>query len=411
MSRSSTLGAVLYNTESSWGEDLTTFGTRLPVLGQVDISGISHPKQAPGRTVQYRNDDTGHIPMLMGGSFKMRLYLTGHGSATSGASSLSALETFLGLVFGSSVIAAATGTTATGGTATVPTVAAATGFSNGTICRIGTLGDGRGNGQFYAINSHAASSLNLLTGLAIAPNAGDVVYSAGIVYPQELPASNTMTGLRFLLQTANTQIEAHGCYPMSATISGYNTGETATVEVEFGISWWRYSTATFPNATSVDEHTPAACAAGSVFLNTVVGSTPTATRVTRSVRSMTINWTLGVVPIMGTGGVNQYQGVVGAYRVPDDIRVTLLEDAEAATLTPALDGFWDSTNRYHMLCTLNPQATKAMGIYFRKLVPVGERPRQVDDGGINRVSLEFKAITGPNTTNDLTAAAAILAFA
>ena len=411
MSRSSRLGAVSYNTEASWGEDLTTFGTRLPVLTQVDVSGLSHEKMAPDRVVQYRNDDTLHIPMLMGGSFRTKLYLTGHGSATSGATTISALETLLGYVFGASVVAAATGTTATGGTATVPTLAAATGFSNGTICRIGALGDGRGNGQFHAVNSHAASALNLLTGMTLAPNAGDVVYSAAIVYPQELPSSSTMTGMRFLLQTANLEYEAHGCFPMSATISGYNTGEVPTIEVEWGVSWWRYSTATFPSATAVDEPTPAACAAGSVFINTVVGSTPTATRVTRTVRSMTINWTIGVQTLMGVGGVNAYQGIVGAVRVPDDIRVTLLEDSEAATATPALDGFWDSSNRYHMLCTLNPQATKAMAIYFRKLVVVGQRPQQRDDGGINRVAIELKAVTGPTTTNDLTAAAAILAFA
>ena len=85
MSRSSRLGAVSYNTEASWGEDLTTFGTRLPVLTQVDVSGLSHEKMAPDRVVQYRNDDTLHIPMLMGGSFRTKLYLTGHGSATTAA--------------------------------------------------------------------------------------------------------------------------------------------------------------------------------------------------------------------------------------------------------------------------------------------------------------------------------------
>ncbi len=411
MSRSSKLGAVLYNVEAAWGEDLATFGTRLPVLGMVDVSGLEHAKLAPDRVVQYRNDDTLHIPGVQGGGFRIRLYLTGHGSATSGATSLSALETFLGYVFGGSVVAAATGTTATGGTATVPTLAAATGFSNGTICRIGTLGDGRGNGQFHAINSHAASSLNLLTGMTLAPNAGDVVYSAGIVYPQELPSSVDFTGLRFLLQTANLEYECHGCFARSISISGYNAGEVPTIEIDFGVSWWRESTATFPTATSVDEHTPAATAAGSVFINTIVGSTPTATRVTRAVRSMSINWTIGVNLVTGPGGVNQYQMIIGAKRTPDDIRVNLVEDSDAATLTPALAGFWDSTSRYHMLCTLNPQATKAMGIYFRRLHVVGMKPQQRDDGGINRVSIELKASTGPNTTNDLTAAAAILAFA
>ncbi len=407
MSRSSRFGAVLYNTESAWGEDLTTFGTRLPVLTQVDVSGLSHEKMPPDRVVQYRNDDTLHVPMLMGGSFKVKLYLTGHGSATSGATSLSALETFLGLVCGNSAVSSATGTTATGGTATVPTTAAVSGFSAGSMCRIGALGDGRGNGQFYAITSHATSSLTLLTGTPVAPNNGDVVYSAGMIYPSENPGTNTITGLRFLLQTANLEYEAHGCYPTAWTWSGHNTGEVPTVEIDFAVSWWRYSIATFPTVTAVDEHTPAACAAGSVFVNVF----STATSALRAVRGLSINWTLGTQALMGVGGVNQYQGIVGAVRVPDDIRLTILEDAPAATTTPALDGFWDSTNRYHVMCTLNPQATKAVGIYFPRMVVVGQRPQQRDDGGINRVAIELKAAVSTLTTNDLTLSAARIAFA
>lgn len=408
MSRSSRLGAVSYNTEASWGEDLTTFGTRLPVLTQVDVSGLSHEKQAPDRVVQYRNDDTLHIPMLMGGSFKLKVYLTGHGSATSGATSLSALETFLGLVCGNSIAASATGTTAAGtGTVTAPNVAAVSGFGGGTMCRIGSLGDGRGNGQFYAITSHAGSAITLLTGLPATLSNGDVIHSAGMIYPSENPGTNTISGMRFLLQTANLEYEAHGCYPTAWTLAGYNTGEVPTAEIEFAVSWWRYTTATFPSITAVDEHTPAACAAGSVFVN-VFG---TATSALRTVRSMTLNWTLGTQALMGVGGVNQYQGIVGAVRVPDDIRLTILEDAPAATTTPVLDGFWDSTSRYHVLCTLNPQATKAVGIYLPRMVVVGQRPQQRDDGGINRVAIELKAAVSTNTSGDLTLSAARIAFA
>ena len=40
MSRSSTLGSVLYNLETAWGEDVDTFGSRMAVIGRIDVSSL-----------------------------------------------------------------------------------------------------------------------------------------------------------------------------------------------------------------------------------------------------------------------------------------------------------------------------------------------------------------------------------
>ena len=45
----------------------------------------------------------------------------------------------------------------------------------------------------------------------------------------------------------------------------------------------------------------------------------------------------------GPGGVNSYQSTVGAKRVPSKIKVGWTEDADAATATPVLDGYWSAT--------------------------------------------------------------------
>ena len=40
MSRSSTLGSVLYNLETTWGEDVDTFGSRMAVVDRIDVSSL-----------------------------------------------------------------------------------------------------------------------------------------------------------------------------------------------------------------------------------------------------------------------------------------------------------------------------------------------------------------------------------
>src|SRR5678809_1060103 len=116
MSNPAALGSVTYETEASWGVDTTTFATlRLPIISPVDASGLAHSKVDSGRVVQYRNDGTAWILATQGGSFKTKMYLPGHGSSTSGATTITALETLLGYVFGNAAVSSASGTTATAG--------------------------------------------------------------------------------------------------------------------------------------------------------------------------------------------------------------------------------------------------------------------------------------------------------
>ena len=207
MSNPGQLGSITYEAESGFAPDVTTFTTlRLPIIAPVDASGLVHNKLDSNRVVQYRNDGTAWILGTMGGSFKTKFYLPGHGSTTSGATSITALETLLGLVFGNAAVSSANGTTLTGGTATAPTTTASGTFSAGSLCFVGSLGDTRGGGQGYAISTHVTTTLTLLTALIGAPTNGDVLYSATTIYPSESPTSTTVTSLRFLLQTANLML-------------------------------------------------------------------------------------------------------------------------------------------------------------------------------------------------------------
>jgi hypothetical protein len=401
MANPGALGSITYETEASFGVDTTTFTTyRLPITAPVDASGLVHSKVDSERVVQYRNDGSAWILSTMGGSFKTKLYLSGHGSTTSSTVTLTGLETLLGYVFGNVAASASSGTTFAAGTATAPTTAASGTFSPGSIGFAGSLADGRGGGQAFVVSTHATTTLNLLTALGAAPNNGDVCFSAATIYPNELPTSTTVQSLRFLLQTANLSYELHGCFPTAVSISGLNPGELPAIEVTWAVAWWRYSTATFPSTVATETHNPGAVAAGSLFVNDV----GTATRATRTFRNFTIDYTMGMETLKGPGGVNQYQDVVGCRRTVDKIKVSWTEDADANTTTPVLPGYGTGTANKHLLYTSSTAAGSRIAIYLPK-VCISNVALQKIDQNLNRLTCEGMAYTSGTTTNDLTLSA------
>ena len=405
MSNAAALGAICYEAESAWGEDVTTFATqRLNVIGPVDLTAIVHDKIAPDRLVQYQNDGTQFITTTQGGTFKTKLYWTGHGSTMVGSPTVDAAETFMALAFGMAVnISATASTTLTGGTAAVPTTTASGTFDAGGLCRVGTLGDGRGNGQFYAITTHTTTSLTLRGALAGSPSNGDVLYPVFQIHGPENPTTTSVTSVRFLAQTANLQYELHGCFPQEIVLAGFNPGEVPTIEITWGVSWWRYSTATFPSAaTQTGPFQPAAIAAGSLNVQ-VVGTT---TRSTRSYRNLTLTHKLNVVPLMGPGGVSANQKIVGARRTPCQIELSWTEDADAATTSPVLPGFGTGTSFYHIEFTGSTADGSAFGFACPR-VCFTNIPIQRADDTINRLTISARAYTSTVTTNDLTLAAIV----
>lgn len=411
VSNPAALGALCYEVESSWGEDVTTFTTyRVQTAKPVDASGLTFTKIPSDVVVQRRQEGTHHIQTVYGGSFSFKLWLTGHGSTMVGSPSVSARETLMGIIFGTApALSATSSTTFTGGTATAPTTTASATFSAGSLCRGGSINDGRGNGQFYAVGTHVTTTLNLLGAMDAAPNNGDVLYPVVQLAVPESPTSsaNAITGTRFLLQTANLQYECHGCFPMSVTIGGLNAGEVPFMEVTMGVSWWRYSTATFPSTASTDTFLPAAIAGGSWDVQTV----GTTTRNKRPYRNFTLSHTLGIVPLMGPGGVNANQAIVGARRISDQITLSWTEEAEAATTTPALPALYTATNFLRGVFTGSTTDGKAFGFKCPSLCVVDPLPVQRMDNNLNRLTITCRAYTGATTTSELTLAAIVYGMA
>lgn len=420
VSNPAALAAVEYEAEATpngFGENVTTFAThRLPVRAQVDISGLKHDKVDAERVVQFRNDGTQWVLMTQAGStFKTLLDVPGHGATTSGTPTIDPIEVIYGYVFGNVELSAAQSTTLTGGTASVPTTTASGTFDAGGLCVVGTLGDGRGNGQMYPIATHITTNLTLLAALDGAPTNGDVLFPAVEIYPSEIPTNAGLTGsvhptpapgLRFRLLTANLRYECHGCYPIAVAFSGLATKGRPQCEITWAVSWWAYSTATFPSVVTSNAYNPAAVAAGSFFLNDF----GTVTRVKRSIRDFKLDYTLGMVPLEGPGGVNQFQACVGCRRIPDKIKLSWSEDADAATTTPVLPGFGTATTFKHIMYTLSTTAGSRVGFYFPRVAITNVAIQRMDNN-INRLMVEAEAQVSTTTTNDLTLSAMRMGFA
>ncbi len=398
----SQLGAVEFADETLFGENVNTWDGRLPVLGRVDTTGLKQPKVEIDIARQRLNEGTQDLRGPMGGEVSMEFVLPGLGSTCAGAVPSSDMATFLGYVFGTSATSAASGTTYTSAADgdTLTTVASGT-FTAGSMCRIGALGDTDGEGQFYAIQSHSGTTLQLLNETTTTATTG-VVYTGRMVYPRESPSTaGDITSLRFSIRTANQQYRLHGCYPTSGTFSDLGPGKQPKVRVTFAVAWWETANETFPVSTTMQTHAGTVVAAGSLFYNAV----GTDTYAVRSVRDFEISVSMENVPLMGPGGVNEFQAIVGARRVKQRAMVSWVEDAEAAG-TNTIDTHWTTSENSivnkHALYTLCTRDGASAGFYFPNLVVVGDRPVQAEMNGLNTVRWNFRADTGTTTTTDLT---------
>ncbi len=217
MSNSSVLGAVVCADESSWGES-GSFDERLPIISPVDVSGLEQSMVNVDTVSQYMADGGLEMRGVQGGSFTIEMYLCGHGSATSGAISATNTETFLSRVIGALNVSNDGGTVASSPTDADTFGASGATIANGSIVRVGSIGDARGGGQYAAVSN--GSTVQLLTALGATPNASDVIYTPVQIYPVEDPTGSSVTSMRFEILTANQRYTCNGCYPQSISIGG-----------------------------------------------------------------------------------------------------------------------------------------------------------------------------------------------
>ena len=159
-------------TESTWAENSTSTSSQvvIPHNGRADVSKLTQAMIDSARAKQYRNEVPTGILGPMGGEFTFQMYMVGHGSTTSGATSATDFETLMAWIVGAGVVSAASGTTVNGvGTATALTTTSSGQFAPGGLFRVGVAGDGRGGGQWGVVDTCATTTLTSETALPDLP--------------------------------------------------------------------------------------------------------------------------------------------------------------------------------------------------------------------------------------------------
>jgi hypothetical protein len=413
MSRTTLLGAALFNTEAAWAEASTTFGTRVQTIGEIDDSKLQQAKLTPEYTTQLRNEIKPGVNGVYGGEFEITMMFTGHGSTSAGAITLNAMETLLGIFLGNVAAASSAGTTASGaGTVTALATTAATGYTAGALVGpIGAIGDARGGGQFSVVSSHAANTMALLVAIDAALQAADVIRNPAVAYTTESPTvSHAVQSTRWRFLSGNLQYDCRGCYPLGFQLVGIGPSGEPMLKFKFGVSYFTDSSNTMPDATTVQTFPHATASCGSLFLGAYGATTRDATT-KFDCRTFDLTYELGIVKRMGHGGLYANQTCVGATRTRDKGSVKFVVDAPNATATPALVTTWSANSPLHLLYTWSPADSLAGALYSPYVVPDGDRPVQFSQDGI--ASLTFQGRLGADATKstDITRSALRIASA
>jgi len=408
--RSSELGAILYATESAFGETTTTTGTRLDIVGAPDFTP-SWPMIDPGILKQRPHEATQGILGPKGGTLSFEMLLTGLGGSSASAPPASALATLLGACFGQTTTSHSSSITCSGGTATALSASAATGITAGSLVRVGAKGDGRCDGQWVPVSTHAASTINALLAVPTAPSGTDQVYCSRMIYESSTPGTmDTITGLRFRFLSSRQQYVAHGCYLTGIEWMNVSPGEVPRVKLSFTMAWWEAVSATFPDTTATDDYSGSPIAGGSFAWNAV----GTATRVTESIRAFRWSTQLSQLQQFGPDGLNEYQTLVGCVRGPSMHTFEIEYDAEASgtnTQGALFDDDANSRAARHFLYSMSIADGRSLGLYVRNAKFIDEYPIQRAVNGQWRKVVKLQAMTGPTTTSDLTMSPWLLGMA
>lgn len=404
---SSKLQSIAYKDEASFAEAVTTMTSAqiLPGTVMADVSKLGPSFIDPGRVVQYKNERNAMIPgAFMNAEFTIEFELTGHGSTMVGSPALTAAENLMGWGLGAVVLTAAASTTlAAGSTVSSINTVSSGAHSPGGLFRIGTKGDAGGDGQWSVVDTCTTTVIVPEVALPAAPAAAAVLYGAANIHTVESSCS-TGTSKRFRIMTADTQWVCHGCFQKGYSVTGGAAGEIMKVQLVIGVAWVEPVSATFPDVSSTAPWTYNAVptAGGGLNLQTY----GVATRNIVACRSFTVSVTLGIVPIIGYNGISTQQTIVGASRTPDDIKVSMIVDAEGPSATPT---WWTAgaTNAiWHALMGYSVGDGAAVACYLPRMRMTGNKPTQQDHEGLNRVALEFVAGTDtPETASELSLSA------
>lgn len=407
---SSNVIACEYSHESSYTENLTTTGTRLPFKAFRDSP--MRPR-IPNAGLQVRQNAV-EAPYLgpRGGSFELDVYWCGRGALSNTVTTDWWLVDLLTAGLGGGTTLTQGETAVAAGSDADTQVGSGTGtpMDNGTMWRTGIRGDTRCEGRWGVASSTSAGlTYNSLVGFGAICGLGDVIYKADLAYPTETGHGSE----RFLVHynTSGAGRMYHGCVLTAVKPGPWTIGADPVLTLTYTYSYWQDYTASFPVNASVSECSYAPVMGGYTFFQT--SGTTTASYVCPYETQFEIE--LGTTFKAGMCSTNAFadQMYSGFERTYTRARVTFK--------FPTWDSSWntlygsDGTStvfKHALICSGTTQG-RSVAVYFPRLFIVDPVPGHDDANGVVGVSATFQATEAitPEDTNDLSKSLFRMAFA
>lgn len=402
--------ALSYSVETADVEDVDTYATRLQLAGPVDVSGLHQDYLDRKGAEQRMGEGQTRVPGPQTPELSFPMWAYGHGAAANGALTAKPLHTLLGMWLGNVDAAQVGGSLTSAGSVSAITSTNTT-LKQAGLARVGVYSDARAKGV-PTVLAGATSPYTLNVNLPGAPNSGDAIYAAVMVYPSQTKAIAQTKIARFLAQSGNYQWRTRGCFATSIKLSGLNEGELP--RFDFGVSGmlFDFKAATFPSATATNDYAPGAVAGGGLVILPNNAGTRTNFEIAEP-RDFTVDIKQDIYIVPGNGGTYPYRTRQGFVRRNCMAHVSVKIPSEAATTAPT----------WYDLARTNPNTVvprrilwwsntiDGSGLIFHAPRAIlTEIPVQVVLDGMQYIQLELDCHTSLDTTNELTLASFCLGF-
>ena len=405
------LGSLSYDEEASFAAATSTSDKALQIRdATLTPAGLVQEMVPRGGVFQRPDQGDNHIPgVFTTASLTFTMDLYGHGTTTAGSLSQTPVARLLGHAVGNADSSVIGGSATSDSSGDSDIVSSNITLVEGQMVRAGALGDTRGGGQ-----ANVSKDVSDTTGFDMKAsytddlNSGDVIYGLQTIFPADTTGAAHLTSnsagnnntLRFLAATGAQQWVLRGCACTGISFGGLNTGEVPSVTFTFGVAFWDDMDAAYPVALSPADKAPAPTANGS-FQIQAVGTTTNNYEV---IRNFAIDIAHEVFPIMGPGGINDKQVIVGWVRGGSRPTVTFDVEAQDAAASPTWSAWWETdpntiVNKY-LIYTMNVVDGRSVVWHLPNMRPAGQRPTQVEVDGLTYVSVTCEGLEFTGSDND-----------
>jgi hypothetical protein len=353
-------------TFAEYAETGTPTWTRALVYNNATVS-LEQERLEDGSALPRLSDKLPGHPGPRRCSLRLEMYLEGLGTSGAGSITQTAQNILLAGAFGGTKNDAAGTTVSSASSASAFDLTSETNWAAGTIGRMGSKGDGRGDGQAFAWNGTNGT----YTALPAQPNNGDVAYGTQHLWMDDSIANPVSERFLVMHSTTGAQFLLVGCAISSVEFS-WPIGEIPKVTIEWRGVHWRTVARTFPDSLVPTTHNCAPVAGGSLFVQDV----GTTTRNIEVAAEVNLTLDLGLEPVEGGAPAGTFQTATQWARTRRDCMIEIKIPWEDTYQT-----WWDSINSglvyKHLLWTATATNTVATGFYARNCFPAGNRPSQV----------------------------------